>query len=84
MPDALRNQPDASPMSDWLLLLVPGTIWGASFLFIAEGLEATGPMGVTLVRIPDRAGEKVQTVADLSGDLGRRKVFQPGSCQQDA
>ena len=51
MPDALRNQPDASAMSDWLLLLVPGIIWGASFLFIAEGLEATGPMGVTLVRI---------------------------------
>jgi len=25
---------------DWILLIVPGTIWGASFLFIAEGLEA--------------------------------------------
>ncbi len=43
--------PAAQRSTDWLLITLPGIIWGASFLFIAEGLRSVGPKGVTFARI---------------------------------
>ncbi len=46
--DIVSTTPKAT---DWLYIAIPGLIWGTSFLFIAEGLEAVGPNGVTFLRL---------------------------------
>lgn len=47
--DTAAESPSSS-LLDWSLLVLPGLIWGSSFLLIAESLEALAPDGVTFAR----------------------------------
>jgi drug/metabolite transporter (DMT)-like permease len=47
---ATTIQPDMT-RTDWVLLTIPGIIWGASFFLIAEGLEVFPPELITPMRI---------------------------------
>jgi len=40
-----------SVAAEWLILSLPGWIWGASYLFTADALGLMGPGGVTFVRL---------------------------------
>ena len=45
------TRPEAFGLVEWGLLLSAAGVWGASFLFIAEGLEAFEPMFITWARV---------------------------------
>ena len=47
----MSKPPESHSLLEWFLLAAPGLIWGASFLFIAEGLESMAPNGVTFGRV---------------------------------
>jgi drug/metabolite transporter (DMT)-like permease len=48
---APRSRRASPALVDLLLIVAPGVIWGASFLFIMQGLRAVGPHGVAFTRI---------------------------------
>ena len=63
-----QTQAQKISSTDWLLVAIPGIIWGASFLFIAEGLRSVAPNGVTFTRISVEPGTGTGTSFSESGD----------------
>lgn len=50
---ARRVASESAPLQplDWLLLVIPGTVWGSSFYFIAIGLDSFAPGLITPMRV---------------------------------
>ena len=48
-----REASETAPLQpiDWLLLVVPGVIWGSSFYFIDVGLDSFAPGMITPMRV---------------------------------
>ena len=46
-----RARGRTAPSAGALFILGPALIWGSSYLFIAEGLKASAPMGITFTRM---------------------------------
>ncbi|MDY7104152.1 MAG: DMT family transporter [Actinomycetota bacterium] len=49
-PEPAPASTPAAVAREWSTIILPGLIWGSSYLFIAESLEAIRPEGVTFVR----------------------------------
>ncbi|HEX5575641.1 MAG TPA: EamA family transporter [Gemmatimonadales bacterium] len=66
------DPPASAGAADWILVTLPGVIWGASFLFIAEGLRAIGPAAITFVRILVGFATLALIASARSRELSRR------------
>lgn len=65
------NRTSSANLLDWAVLVLPGAIWGASFLFIAEALDAFPPDAITFLRF-------VIGFLTLSLVPGARRAVLPG------
>ena len=71
----------AAGASDWALLILPGLIWGASFLFIAESLRAIAPNVPVPVTICGGMGSlaDLQAAAPYADGIAMASVLHYGT-----